>query len=497
MRQRHALAALVALLAAGCGTTVDTATLRAGQPGAAGGEGLSVPSPGAVASVPGRPGVPLGSAAGGTGSVVAPGVVSGTPGVVAGSRGVPGGGTGATTAPIQLGILYSVNDGAQSAGVDNGNTFTVSRAVRALVASWNKTGGIGGRRIDPVYAEVHSASNDYDSQFQAACSAFTEDHHVAAVLTSDGFYSETLLTCLTKAGVPVVSGDYAAPDRKGAGQYPYYISPLMPLGNTRVVDQVNRLKASGFLTASNKIGVVIEGCPIDRRVFADALVPALRNAGLTLTTSSEARCFMSLQDFGGMASDTQNAVLAFRSQGVDRVMFVSEAAEGNLVLLFAEAADAQHYTPGYALDSVALPAILADNLPQSQLVNMRGLGWIPSVDSQVRSDLRPNASGKRCLARLADQGVQATSNADFYTAYSVCDGFAFLDTSLRTTRGDAGAGAVLASLDAIGSSFVAATTVDGRVTVSRARRTGAGAVRMFAYGGSCGCFHYTSGSFPF
>jgi ABC-type branched-subunit amino acid transport system substrate-binding protein len=491
-----AATALVTLVATcGCGTTVRTASLNAQGGIPASGDGLSAGSASSGPGGPTAPGaVPSGLAPGGPG-VAAPGAVGAS---APGPAAAPGRLTpsGSVTSPIEVGVLYAVNDGAQSAGVDNGNTFTLSRAMRALVDSYNHSGGLGGRRIDPVYAEVHSASNDYDSQFQAACATFTQDHHVALVVTAVGFYSDTLLTCLTKAGVPIVGADYTAPDRVGAGQYPSYLTPTVPLADTRYADEVARMTASGFLTRTSRIGVVIEGCPVDDRVYKKALEPALRGAGLTVTATSRTRCFMSLQDLGGMASDTQNAVLQFRSQNVDRVMFVSESAEGNLVLVFAEAADAQKYTPGYVLDSTGAPAVLAANLPQSQLVNMHGVGWIPSLDSQDRAQLRPTPADSACLSRFKHEGIQPTSNADFNFAYSTCDGFGFSDAVLRVTRGNAAEQSFIGALDAIGSSFHAATTVDSRVVVSRSRRAGAGAGRLFAFAGGCSCFRYAGPSFP-
>jgi ABC-type branched-subunit amino acid transport system substrate-binding protein len=501
MRVRAVAAALAivgTLALAGCGTTVRTSTLQS-QPGAQSGDGLSAPHgstgpPLPRAAAPG--GVASGPGAAGSGGVLAP-----AGGIAPGSSGGTAPGTTTTTSaritsPIEVGILYSVNDGAESAGVDNGNTFSTSRAVHAMVASYNHTGGIGGRQINPVYAEVHSASNDYDSQFQAACAAFTQDHHVAFVVTAVGFYSDTLLTCLTKAGVPIVGADYTAPDRTGAGLYPSYLTPIVPLADTRYADEVQRMTASGFLTRTSRVGVVIEGCPVDDRVYKNALEPALRGAGLTVVSTSRSRCFMSLQDLGGMASDTQNAVLQFRSQNVDRVMFVSESAEGNLVLVFSRAADAQQYTPGYVLDSTGAPAILAANLPPSQLANMRGVGWIPALDTQDRAQLRPTPAASACLSRFKHEGIQPTSNADLNTAYSTCDGFGFSEAVLRATRGNAAEQSFIAALDAIGSSFQAATTVDSRVVVSRSRRAGAGAGRLFAFTGGCNCFRYAGGSFP-
>jgi hypothetical protein len=38
----------------------------------------------------------------------------------------------------------------------------------------------------------------------------------------------------------------------------------------------------GFLTAENRIGVVVEGCPHSERAYEAALVPAADEAGLTI-----------------------------------------------------------------------------------------------------------------------------------------------------------------------------------------------------------------------
>ena len=65
-------------------------------------------------------------------------------------------------------------------------------------------------------------------------------------------------------------------------------------------------------------------------------------------------------------------MLQFNQQRVDWVMFVSLAAEANIMNLFSTVADAQHYSPGYALSSIAAPAVLAQNAPKDQLANASG-----------------------------------------------------------------------------------------------------------------------------
>jgi hypothetical protein len=479
---------------ASCGSTVRRSPLTSQPRGAGSGQDSSLTAPtgapadSALAGLPGSAGGTGSSGGGrGTGGAKSSGAIAG-----------PGGSTRspsiAARGPIELGFLYAVNDGAQSAGINNGNTFTLQQVQHAFVDTYNASGGIGGRHINPVYAELHSASSDYEGQAQAACASFTQDHHVSAVMSNVGYHSDTLVSCLGKATVPLITGDWDAPDQQDARRLPLFITPTALLGDTRVIAVVSHLAASGFLQTRNRIGVVVEDCPINQRVYQNALVPALRNASLTLAATYRPRCFQSIQDYGGQASDIQAAVLQFNRTGVDRVLFVSEASEANIMGLFAQGADAQHYLPGYALSSIAAPAILALNAPASQLANAQGVGWLPQLDTQDSAQAPPTPTAKRCLSQMKKQGIQPTSNADFTNVYGPCDTFTLYDELLRASNGDAGANAVVQALNKVGGSYVSASTVEGRVTM-KGGRIGAAMGRLFAFGPTQR-FEYTSAPFP-
>jgi ABC-type branched-subunit amino acid transport system substrate-binding protein len=486
---RRLLAAAVAVLVlAGCGSTVPTAERGAGSrafsseqealDGATDVSGPDAIDGGPTAATPDASA--RRTAAGGTAS---------------GAAGQQGGGptSGAPNrSPIELGILYTVNDGAQSAGIDNGNTFSLSRAVRAFVDAYNDAGGIAGRRIVPVYAEMHSASNNYEAQVEAACATFTQDHKVAAVITNVGYYSPILLACTQKASVPIFAGDYAGPDESDAARFPLFVTPVTPVGEARVEAVIEHLAGAGFLTRANKVGVIIEDCPINQRVHQRAVVPALREAGLTLAATYAPRCFLSLADYGGQATDTQAAVLQFRQAGVDRVLFVSQAAEANIMNLFSTGAEAQGYRPGYALSSVAIAVVLAANAPAAQLANAKGVGWLPVLDSANTSQEPTTATARRCLDMVKKEGVNPASPADTFFVYGPCDSFELFAAVLRATNGDASAAAVTRALPGVGGSYVAASTVGGRVGV-RNGRVGPGAARLFGWVN--GRFEYTSAAF--
>lgn len=416
-----------------------------------------------------------------------------------GTVGSAGGSAAASSAPanhspISIGVLYAVNDGAQSAGINNGNNYTLKDSMHAFVDGYNAAGGIAGRHINAVYAELHSASSDYESQTQAACATFTQDNHVAVVLASVGYHSDILVSCLAKANVPLIAGDWDAPDQHDADRYPLFVTPTTIVGDARVAAVVQHLTASGFLKPTNKVGVLVEDCPVDQRVYDNALVPALKRAGLTLAATFKPRCFLSIQAYGGQASDIQGAVLQFNRAGVDRVIVVSQAAEANIVALFSEVADAQHYLPGYALSSVAAPAVLALNAPATQLANMQGVGWLPASDTQNLQQAPPTATGTRCLALMQKQGLRPASNADYAYAYGPCDVFSLYEAALRATNGDASTAAVMRALAVVGPTYVSASTLEGKVTTTSTGRIGAGTARLFAFTG--GRFQYTGAPFP-
>jgi len=499
MARGRALGSLLAvLLAAGCGTTVGVGAgpQSSSVPGAGGlGPALaSQPSTqpssagggSAAQSSRNRSGTTIGAAAGGT---AGPGAGSSPATGAAGAPAVPH----ATTGPIEVGLLYAVNDGAAPAGIQNGNTFSLQQVAHAFVDSYNKTGGIGGRRIEPVYEALHSYNSDYEQQIAAACAAFTQDHHVAVVINDSGYYSEQLLTCLAKASVPIISGDVAGPDHVDARQFPGFLTPLTMTGEYRVAAVVDHLATAGWLMHANRVGVVIENCPVDQRVYSHGLAPALARHHIAVASTFATQCFQSLQDFGTETSQMSNAVVRFRQDQVDMVIVVSQSAEANLVFAFSEVADSQRWYPRYALSSVSFPEALAQNASASQMANMRGVGWVPVLDTENLRQVPATAATKACLARVRSQGVQPQSNTDYAYVYEPCDSFALLDAILRETGGDASYGVVLQGERAVTSRFQAASTVAGQVRVWPDGRLGAATGRLFAF--VDGSFRYTTKRF--
>ena len=393
-----------------------------------------------------------------------------------------------------MGILYTNNDAAPSAGVDNGNTFSARTAFEAFVNMYNRRGGLAGRRIEPVFVELRSSSVSLPADLEAACTEFTQDNRVALVLSAVGLFSESLADCLAKARTPQIAGDYALGDDTSLERSPSFFAPDTMTVDDRMRTLLERATAARRLGPADKVGVVIEGCPYNTRAYTRTVVPTAKRLKLTITDHVEARCFAGFNDFGGLASDMGSAVLRLNSRGVTKVVFVSGSVEGNLMLLFATAAESQGYRPGYALTSAAAPAVQEANTPRAQLANAFGIGWLPSIDSSRSGATLPAA--RRCAQDLqAGAGVAPASPADRYFAYSICDTFALSDAALSRTSGASDAGSIATAVVGLGTGF-AASAIHGEVTDFRnGRRTGPAEGRLFAWSTACPCFDYVGEPF--
>jgi hypothetical protein len=501
---RAVAAGLLAVTLLGCGTTVTTPLAQPQSAGselglpASGGTDGALQSPGS--GVDGASAIPdqVPATGGGGSRVPRPGdegaaAVAGDTGAVADGIQAPRG--AADTRPIKVGLLYTNDEEAQSAaGVNNGSTFTGRSAFEGLVKAYNARGGFAGRRIQPVFFELRYTSSSYAADLQAACGQFTQDERVAVVISLTSLYFEGFAQCLAKAQTPQIAGDYALGDATALGRTPAFYAPSTLTTDDRMRAMLERLTASGRLTASDKLGVVLEGCPFNARTHDRTVVPTAKRLGLTIADTFTAQCFESFNGLGNIASEMQNAVLRFRSKDVTKVLFVSGSIEANYLLLFATAAESQGYRPGYALTSGAVAAVQESNTPKAQLANAAGVGWLPSLDTARSTP--PQAAGKRCLQDFQSAGVTPQGPADRYFALSTCSTFALYDAVLRKSRGAADPRSVGSGLASLGTSFSGPAVLGERTDFRGGRRTGPAQARVFAWSAACECFDYVGQPFP-
>ncbi|MGZ6793991.1 MAG: hypothetical protein ACXVFV_13645, partial [Mycobacteriales bacterium] len=236
-RSRPLVLGTALLVLAGCGSTVQvrsTATgvlgdgLSQAQPGAAapGSAGAvagttgTAASTGAVASAPTAAGATAAGAAGaqgGGGATAGPGVPTQGLGAQAATGGIPPTGRGWDRTHVYIGVTTQKDAqaafaNAGASGIDPGDQEGDANAV---VAELNRRGGLFGRRIQVVFKDESTVSTaqDPNTAGSAACTYFTQDHPVVALLNPVTLMDvPSFRACMAKAHVPLLSASVAAVD---------------------------------------------------------------------------------------------------------------------------------------------------------------------------------------------------------------------------------------------------------------------------------------------
>jgi hypothetical protein len=489
-----AIAALA--LTAGCGSTVQTA----GTAAVSSDGGLAAPTSSASAApgaVPGAGGLSVPAA--GTGSAPAGGSSAATTGTGVQPGVAPGGsvaanGPAALQGPIKIGIVLTKVSNAAEFGVSLGNTYAEKDFDQALINALNKHGGIDGRRIDPIYASTDTATTNWSTDFEAACATFTQDNHVAAVLGYAFDYERNFESCLAKNGIPHLTTAFNVPDNAELSQWPLFWALETPTIDVRSLAKIQGAMRTGVLTSKSKLGVILDSCPGTVHAWTTVIQPYLRRMNINVADVQNFGCGTGDNaSEGNEVSQAGNAMVAFRSKGVDRVTFFS-VSEGPALLVLSEAAESQHYYPKWIVSSLANLSVLVGQAPRDQLQNVEGYGWLETQDVSPSQYSKPNAAQRRCLSLMKSQGVVPKSAADFSFAYNICEAVFVYEQALVRTGGSSIGTSIIAGVARIGD-FLSTLNYAGESSFTSSRRNNTPRVyRHVVYLDPCSCFKYVGGT---
>lgn len=412
---------------------------------------------------------------------------------------IPGGRTAtaaSTTGTVKIGVvLMNYGNVAQAVGAKAVSQVASKEMAQPVIDSVNAEGGLAGRKIVPVYLTNDITQGEYSTQAQTICTTLTEDNPVFAVVGS-GVDPDPLAACLAKHKTPFIPSPWLAVsvgfmDEQQMGQYAPYIhwpNMLDPRQHTVAVD---RWVANKFLTASNRIGLIRTDAPAFARVADGSLKPRLASHGLHLTDEVAIPLNNSVADVSGPASQEANTVLRFRSQNIDRVLFVAPTGGG--AFFFMPAAENQGYRPKYGLTSFEQPYFLASNESASQLSGAQGIGWQPSVDTDPQHDPGPTPGRAACVSIMKKAGLPFGDRSGENAMYGFCESFFYLRAALAGTS-TLSAASLQAGADRLGTSFPSVLTFGERFAPGR--RAAVSAVRDLHYDDGCSCFVYSGPSIP-
>ena len=491
----RAVAVAVLGLAAACGTTVPGAAgngsgIGAGDLSAPNGEASTAQGSGQDSAGTGPSAGTLGTGSSATGrSSVGSGASAPTQ-----AAAVPG---ARAAGPVKIGILLTKVGQADALGLSVGNTHSEREFDDAVINALNKQGGLHGRRIIPVYADTDTASSNWESDYQAACATFTQDHRVDAVLGSSFAYFVSFESCLAKAGIPHLTNSSNVADNVELARFPLLRALIVPTIDKRSVAKLQGAMNTGFLTSKNKLGVITDSCPGTQRAWNNVVKPFLARNHITVAKTADEGCADGYNgSFSSAGAAVSNALLSFRSAGVDRITFITVSESGTM-LVMAQGASSQNYYPGWIVSSLVGTSILQDQAPAEQLKNTRVYGWLPSQDVSPAYYDPPNEAQRRCYGYLKSSGIRPQSPADYSYSQSICEALFAYEAALGRSGGALNGPAVIHGLDQLGTSFQSVFDLGGAAHFSPARLNDVPRLyREAVWKSACSCFNYHGPSYP-
>jgi len=389
------------------------------------------------------------------------------------------------TSPLTIGVAYVNNEttneelGAEAAPVNQ------KTAMAGLVAGLNAAGGINGRQLTVVEYEWNTSSDDWSLDATEACAKFTQDNDVSVVL--DGAFGVIggFRDCLDEAGVMTIQGINEGSAASSAAATLHANSTSMSVDRNYAA-VIAGLADSGYLSATNQVGVIIEACPDNTTAYDTTIKPLMDSLGLKAPIETQIDCTSGYSAAIAASAAISNAVLKFSDAGVDRTLFISDN-EAVVLLFFAGAASGQQYTPGFMLSSSAQAQVLLASLPADQLAQFHGVGTQPFADIDTAE---PSEVDQRCLDLTAAGGVPAATYLDKYIVIGLCGPLLLLEAGLQASNGSAVATDLSAAIAGLGTSFTAPGIVEGATRFSETEHDGPAKAQEFGYDTTCSCLQY-------
>ena len=471
------LFALLALIAAGCGSTVPPTQQAASQRAT----GADEFGPSVDAEIAEGSSEPSATAASGTRTATAA--------RTAGSNSTAALAAKQPTGEIVVGA-YGARIGLQEGdigitGIALGNNVTQFEAM----AKWiNAHGGLGGRKMRLVIATQDvtgdSAGQDRATQDQGACSKFTEDNKVVAVV-SHASATEAFYGCLANKGVIHIANTSTASSAANFAKFNGRLFASAPTQDRVAATLADELARAGyFADKPMKLGVF----RFDHAWWADAAkVFRERAAKYGVTVAEESAACQGCSDSG---AQHQAAILRFATMGITHVVMFGDA---NLTLQFMIQASTQGFRPRYGLSSYNAPQLLATN-QGGQLQRAVGIGFEPALDVDKPQEPPPTPADALCRKIMTDDGQPPEdSRFELAQAHHTCEGL-FLLKAVLDRHAALQPASFSAGLEGLGTTYQPVLTF--ATQFGPGRHVGASAYRPLAFISGCSCFTYTGGLMP-
>lgn len=399
-------------------------------------------------------------------------------------------GRGFNSQEIFVGFATSkgAEDVFKSAG-GNIETGDQEGQINALVAEINRSGGVSGRELVPVFYDfdIGRASANASAEAQRACVRWTEDHPVFAVINTISISRAEMWKCLTRRETPLLDiAGLNQPKSLYAALSPYFYVPdnatmerFVPAWIRSLIRLdyfVDGWEIDGTSPGREPTNIGVLGRGEEGEHFIKLVRSELAKHSKRMTESF----VISDQSSEQAQRDARLAVLRFRQSGVTHV--IPSLTE---ILQFGPHAESQNYRPRYALASHGLLNVIKGIVPQRQFVGSIGTGWRPTTDVDNAQDPSNSPAFRQCKKTAEDAGHNMSKRAALMLVVRTCDGLTFLQTAIK--KGGLSATGFLrgaAVLNRLPSANIF------RMSFSGSRPDGLAAFRDIKFEGDCTCFKY-------
>lgn len=398
---------------------------------------------------------------------------------------------------VHIGVTTTsdISTVGNSLGIHSINPGNLTQDAKAMVDHVNAHGGLFGRRVVPEFYDVKTAG-DSNTVGQAICTHFTQDVPVIGLInmTTNGD-TPNFDACIAKAHLPTLAWVTDTGDNSFfATLNGYYNNLPFPSWSRFAHPFVQRLVAQGYFTswdttvggpgkAPVKVGLLEPDAPQGRQIAA-LLIRELKAVGHAPDPNDVI--------FFNAQKDLSSSEVKYRADGVTHVI------GDELLFLFMQTYESQHYRPRYGINSSNAPSLFLEGTsPAGQLVGSMGVGVTPTIDVFASRDPGVKAVPGMAICDEVYKKAKVSYPADqryaHTNAYGMCDAFRLLVSAAQSGGGLSGE-LIKNGLGLVGGKVAPAMTFNNGFTGLDRGLPGAG--RDLQYVTSCSCYKYTSGTYP-
>ena len=357
------------------------------------------------------------------------------------------------------------------------------------IAALNDAGGLAGCQVEGVFFNFKATESDFNQNSQQECAAMTQDNKVIAMYAT-AYETRVAVDCFAKAKTPFfqVGGNYL-PTCADYQKYAGYLYSPSGIASCRYGPFIDIWNEAGLFPKDANVGILVQtdGSGANEALADKVWGPRLKKLKIPFQTFKYTGA-VSVASFAQVNAQLANALLKFKSDGVNVVLFTPGG--GQAIAAFPGQANTQGFFPVYGLDSADGLANATLAAPSATMKGAIGVSYaILDLPLSAQQDLPTNSAITECATWTAPSTTTLTGASSF------CDYLNILHDALGDAK-DTKPATLKAGIEGLGTSFVSSLTYDGKTKFGKNRYAGGIVARVLQYDDATDSFVFMPGQKP-